>query len=546
MRWSLLSILLIVAATRWCGAKDNYEMSLATGLEEVGINKVLCMKNGNTLLFHFEINKPVEVMVFDTARKRIATAHPICNLLDVMMLPTAVFKGLHEIGGEAVLFFEQQNSGRHSLIRLRFNPLNGKLIDESTLCKSPGLAKPARFFVMKQRNEDGYEVLYCQDVLQFKDAKVYVTYYNERHEVLREVPLPVDRKKYDYMYVVGAESRPEGVCVTLGLSNLVVNGTGNTMGTMAVYGHFLQVFYIPKDGKEALHRTAALSTDIVPYYTHFTHNPFAGTINLMLLCYRDAMYQYGTDLQPTALLANQLFQFSEQDLSVHTDWFTNKLANELLDKIDTNRSFVGFPLRMITNSNGLSTLVSEGYDRYFNTETNSRSQVFETYFGNFCITQFDDNGKELWGTVLPHRQYYKSYRQYYRPADLAKRWQQQAMFNDLPPQVFERQFMSGNVYAAGGNIYLIYNDCDKNFANNIQSPGDTSFTSALTNACYYKINRKKEVEKHYLLGEALPKEYRSSQIEGADFDEQRNTYASLIRYKRGEYVSLRMAWVKME
>jgi hypothetical protein len=48
------------------------------------------------------------------------------------------------------------------------------------------------------------------------------------------------------------------------------------------------------------------------------------------------------------------------------------------------------------------------------------------------------------------------------------------------------------------------------------------------------------------LGEPLPKEYKSSFIEGADFDEQRGVYATLVRYKRGEYVSIRMAWVKMD
>jgi hypothetical protein len=60
------------------------------------------------------------------------------------------------------------------------------------------------------------------------------------------------------------------------------------------------------------------------------------------------------------------------------------------------------------------------------------------------------------------------------------------------------------------------------------------------------MDRKRQITKEYLLGEPLDKEYKSCYVEGGDFDEQRGIYASLIRYKRGSYISLRMAWVTLE
>jgi len=584
----LLLIAIWAASASVSFAKENYDISTPVGLPEEGINKVLCMKNGYTMLFHFEINKPIIVKVFDTAHKRVANTNVSCDMLDLSMLSTSVFKGLFEVNGEAVLFFEQQNTGKHSLIRLRFNATNGMLVNETTIGKSRGLAKPMTFHVLRHKREEGYAVLYCQDAPQFKESQIHLSYYNKLHEVYRDMPLDPERKKYDYIAVVGAEAQPEGICICFGLSTMLVNGTGTSTEATARYNHYLNIAYIPKDSTHAIQKTADLSTEIMPYYTNFTHNPFAGTINILMLSYRDALYRYGIEMRPTALVSSLLFKMDAQNLAGNYSWLTNKLANKLLaEQKDTTAFFSGLPAMMTTNSNGLSTVVSESYERYINTDNyarnpsfdtslsnrggllanyngglnsnplvntnvlsslnnNTRDRLYETYLGSFCITQFDDDGKEIWGTVLPRTQYYKSYRHYYKPADIAKRWQDQAMFNDLPPQISERQFLSANVYNYRDNFYIIYNDCGKNMHNTIQSPGDTVYTSALSNVCYYRMNRKKEITKDYLLGEPLIKEYKSAFIEGADFDEQRGVYASLIRYKRGEYVSMRMAWVTME
>jgi hypothetical protein len=563
--------LFLVSSIPICSAKDNYEISMPVGLDEVGINKVLCMKNGYTLLFHFQINKTIKVKVFDAQHKRVANTESSCDYFDVSRLTTAMFKGLFEVNGEAVLFFEQQNGGRHSLIRLRYNGTSGKLVDETQVGKAKGLNKPLQFFVMKDKKEDGYAILFSQDVLQFRESENHVSFYNAKHEVYNDIVLDPDRKKYDYMSVVSAESRPEGVCITFGMSNLLVNGTGGTMESMARYNNFLYVYYIPRGSKQAVARIADLSTELTPYYASFTHNAFAGTINLLMLSYRELIYRYGIDLRPSALVANLLFCFDEQTLSGNYTWLNNKLANSLLaEKTDTSASYTGLPVKMITNENGLSTVVSESYKRYQNTEgfapslipTTStglngvgrfnqniaypRSQGFETYLGNLCITQFDDSGKEVWGTVLPKSQYYRSYRHYYRPQDIAKKWQDQPMFDDTPPQILERQFMSTSVQNVGDDLYIIFNDGTRNLNNTIEAPGDTVYASTLSNACYYKMNKKKEITKHFLLGDPLEKEYKSCYIEGADFDAERKEFASLIRYKRGAYVSIRMAWVKME
>lgn len=546
----LLALLICLCLAAPATAKDPYEMSASLGLDEVGINKVLCLRNGNTMLLHFQIGKPIQVFLFDSTHKRIASPQLHCKQLDLFMLTTSLFKGLYEVGGEAVIFFEQQNSGRHSLIMLRINGTTGKLIEERVVGRSKSLAKPSHFYVMQStHSDDGYQILYSQEVPQFRQCNVHVSWYNARHELYKDVPLTFDRHKYDYMTVVGAESRKDGIFITLALSTMLVNGTRSNpvTTTIPIYNHYLQAFYIPTDSTKPLQRNIDLSENIIPYYTHFTHNRFAGTVNLMLLSYRDALYRFGLEMRPTGLLDNLFFAFDPENLDGNYNWVTHKLANEwLLRKTDTTSAFSGFPICMHTDERGISTVVSESYERNFTSETYARARVQETFLGNLCITQLNDEGKEIWGTVLPKSQYYMSYRHYYNPMDLGKRWQQQTMFNDQPRQVFERQFVSANVYHTGTSTYIIYNDANTNIKEGVRPDIDTVYTLAMSNACYYKLDRKREMTKKYLYGEPLNREYKNSFIEGADFDEQRSTYASLIRYKRGEYVALRMAWAQME
>lgn len=530
-------------------AKDSFEMSTALGIQEVGLNKVLCMGNGNTMLFHFEIGKPIRVFVFDSARKRIASPQVTCKELDLFMLTTSLFKGMYEVGNEGVIFFEQQNSGRHTLIMLRFNGTTGKLIEERVVGKYKSMAKPTHFYVMKNKHQEGYQILYSQEVPQFRQCRVHVSWYNNKHELYKDVPLEFDRDKYDYMTVAGAESRKEGVFVTLALANMLVNGTRTNAVTTTtpIYNHYLQLFYIPTDSTVPVQRNIDLSENIIPFYSTYTYNRFAGTLNLNLLSYRDALYRFGLDMQPTAVMDNLFFAFDPENLDGRYSWVTNKLANDwLLHKSDTTSFFTGLPIYMHTDDRGISTLISESFTRNRTSESYSRSQVLESYMGNLCITLLNDEGKEIWGTVLPKSQYYMSYRHYYNPADLAKRWQQQAMFNDQPQQVFERQFVSANVYHSEGNTFIIYNDANKNIKEGMGASVDTVYSLAMSNACYYKLDRKRQLTKKYLYGEPMNKEYKNSLIEGAAFDEKRNTYVSVIRYKRSDYVSLRLAWAQME
>ena len=123
--FAILLLLLSFGAT---GQTTSWNKTTTIDLPETGWNKVLCMKNGNTLLFHFEVAKSVHVFVFDSGCKQVAELKHPCGKLDINNFKTSLFKGLYDINDEAVLFIEQEHNSWRELVRLRFNSRDGGLI----------------------------------------------------------------------------------------------------------------------------------------------------------------------------------------------------------------------------------------------------------------------------------------------------------------------------------------------------------------------------------------------------------------------------------
>lgn len=516
---------------------------------ETGVYKVLCMPNGNTLLFHMEPSKPIGVKVFDSSHKLIAVKEHGGSELNVNIFKTSLFKGLFEINGEAVLFFQQPYLNKQRLVRMRLDGNTGNIISEEVIGESKGLAKPMQFYVMHDKRDGTYAILYCTDVPQFKECEVSVKFYNEKHEMKTELPIVIDRKPYDYMNVLSADVLPEGTCITLRFAELKMNGTSSSIGygRSAIYENYLGIYYIPKNSKEVQSKVIDVTTDFYPYYVQSSYNKFANSVNVLALSYQDILLRNGLENKPAAFTAVLFLKYDENSHDIQHSWLNNRMATDYLkQRTDTNHVYRGIPVKYFTTSTGLSTVISESYDRYQNVESNARSSVYETFFGNIGVTQFNDEGEEIWGTVLPVSQYYKSYKHYYSAFELGKRHQDQDLFNDWPAQIYGRQFVSLNAYERNHNHYIICNDLKENFRRNFSAATDTVFDFLTANAVCYKINRKNEVAKYNLLGDAPEAEYRASFIEGADFDERRGVYATLVQIRRRDYTALRMAWCKLD
>lgn len=120
---------------------------------------------------------------------------------------------------------------------------------------------------------------------------------------------------------MGAESRPNGVLITIGLDTPVIYGRATNMDIRAfgvsdhdsaiveggpVSDHFLAFYYIPKDGHDIKRGFVNVTESIFPYYSLCTYKPFAGALNLLLYSQKPYKYLFGI-LEMTGILSRNLF-----------------------------------------------------------------------------------------------------------------------------------------------------------------------------------------------------------------------------------------------
>jgi hypothetical protein len=506
--------------------QESHNISDPLDFKEAGIrNTVLCMKNGNTLLFHIELDKKLVLKVFDNTHKEIASVKESSRYVNFGSKDYS-FLAVYDINDEAVLFVDRDMNSRHTLVRIRFNSHTGAIVDESIVGESKNENRRMRFYLVKHIEDENYEVLFCADNSHPRETDMFIVFFDNHHQSIKEIQLPVDRTKFDGIEVVSAKSRPNGVFVTLSLIKTKIYGVDGSSGPVSERSsnndHFMQFYYIPFDTKILKTTMVEMSTGVFPKLAYFTYNSFAQSLNLLVHSHAEVkLGSYTGNVKRTLF-----FKIAEHDLSsIGLMEMRNLHATAYLQAhTDTNRIFNGIPLYTYTDDNGLTTIVSET-ENHFESRERINDYYSDQYAQNIGITQIDDDGNEIWGTALPLAQFYNSYR-------------------SLP--IYGRQMMSVRVMRKDKDFYIAYNDYDKNFTNSIEKPGDTVYNFNLTNACYYKLDKKKELTKHYLFGESAADEYKTSFIHGSGYDELRGVFASMIQYRKGDEISFRMAWSRFE
>ena len=424
------------------------------------------------------------------------------------------------------MFVDRDLNSRHTLVRIRFNAHTGMIADESVVGESKSENRRMKFYLVKHIEDENYEVLFCADKNHPRETDMFIVFFDNHHQSIKEIQLPVERTRFDRIEVVSARSRPQGVFVTLSLMNTKVYGVNGSDGPVTERSssneHFLQFYYIPFDTKELKTTMVDMSTGVFPKLAYFTYNSFAQALNLLV--HSNAEVQLGS--YSGNIKRTLFFKINEHDFSsIGLMEMQNQHANAYLQShTDTSRIYTGVPLYSYTDDNGLTTIVSEA-ENHFESRERINEYYSDMYAQNLGITQIDDDGNEIWGTVMPLSQYYNAYRA-------------------LP--VYGRQMMSVKVMRKGKEFFIAYNDYNKNLNNTIEKPGDTVYNFNITNTFYYKLDKKKEITKHYLFGVPTPDEYKTSFVHGAGYDEVRGVFASLIQYRKGDETSFRMAWSELE
>jgi len=517
---------LVMAGAGW--AQPAHELlSKPVDISLRGWNRVLLMRSGSTLLFHFEPSHLISVIAFDSAGKATATQDDHYRVLDRFSLVKPDIKGLFELNGEAVLFLDQELMTKHCLIRLRYSAASGRLIEEKLVAESKNANKRMEFYVMKNRHEDNYAIFFCTDLSHPRESDLYVVYFDELHNSSREVQLELDRKKFDFLKVLGAEADPKGILITLGLDKTKLYARPDHNSPIveggAVYDHFIKYFYLAKDSSGPATCMIDVSESVYPSIAWYTGNASVKGLNSVVHNSHAITYKYGLDNVSAEITSTLFVKIDEASMAAKFRTIKNSIANQFLKtQTDTSRYYTGIPVRMATEAHGITTLISRGVTEHQDQQSLSRYDA--SYTSTLAgITQLDEQGRELWGVVLPCNQAYQQ----------------------MPLNSYSYHFNNLVTCRKGTDFFVIFNDYDENFNNSLRTPGYIINSFENTNAFCYKIDGSRQVTRQYVFGTPAKKEYRSCFTDAASFDEETGVYAALISYKKRGKVSIRMAWSQL-
>lgn len=488
-----------------------------------GWNKALQLSNGNTILFHFENKKLIRSIVFDKQGKQIANSKSETKKLDVSILDNARFMGLYEIGGNAVLFTNQQIDNVASLVRLVFNANTGALMSESVMLASPSFQKEIKMSVKKAFGETGYAVVGFLQHPELDSVKITIQKYNDKHSIENELSYSIQSKEYDYYYFIGADVANDG-------SVMAVIKTEKIVQFEKLHKVAVKLIYLPKESNKLSITEVGLQDNIALSGMRFSKNEFNNSVNIMLNVSTYYLVQNGLERKLNNS-RNYLQIILPEDMSTMTSKYLKfQKAKEYVIKQSAGNEMPIFENADIssyaTNDRGITTII--------HTEV-ATDEMYKGYpmdkYGKYIITRIDDNGDEMSAIVLPsaHNQIYTA----------------------VYPTVFyktpNRLSLHRPICLLSKNSgYVLYNDNLANIDSSIAMPRTPIMQYDSTDAVLCHLNRKNVLVKRAFCSSQEAGTHTQLYADSEHFDEKSRMLAVVLRKKKSKVETFHLAWRKLE
>ncbi|RYE20828.1 MAG: hypothetical protein EOP51_17015 [Sphingobacteriales bacterium] len=569
MKPVILFIAALFAVTPLAIAQElNYELSEPIEISKMGLDRIVMMKNGNTVLFHFELRKGIVVKVFDATHKEIASQKHLCKAIDINTLDLAELKAIEAIDNEAVLFITQEVDNKETLVRLRINANTGGLIAEDKLIQSESFKNATKTIVLKQPGIDTYYIV-CDKVRPgFVENEIFVNQYDATHKLIGTVPLTIDQEGYDYIDMHNAQIDNEGgIAIAVEFGKIIQYPDINS--------RHIEQCYLFKNTKEFFIAKAELPSNYTAILTDLTFNPFEKNHNLLVSVNDHRKIEYGASLQDV-VYQNHYVMITNDDLTSlkYVGLDNHKLQSLIGNALDTQQLFNGNTIYTSTSSNGISTVVYDGIIQHRDVFGLMNNVGYKHAIG---ITQYNAEGAETWSAVLPVsrlRNYEKypsvflglggrtaenNYSQFgsnYIAArnsnqiSPARRQQLRNMGladdeSKAPCIGSEASICYAHTIAGKKAGYLFYNELDRNQTNQLAGFPDSIYNCEQSIACYSIINKKKPLTKVPLFGKKS-NEFKQVIAGSGIYDTDKNLYVTLIRDRKGREVTSKIAWIQLE
>lgn len=523
---------MIVGVACTYAQQPKIEKSESFEAPATGWSKVLMLKNGNTVYFHFTKKDGIEVKIFDKNRKAIANQTVTSELWNPRRLISSIVEGLYEINGEPVLFLAQFEGREPTLYRVRFDPFTGNVVKEEQIGTMPKIkvfdvASADKFYIEKDASSDCYVVIYFNAYGRGTEDRIKVVHYDGNHKPINVGYYELADETLNYLNYIGAvvDGNKRVYISTYAASNL--KGENGHVFISRLNATDSTFFSRPLDFTEDFRDTRS-----VMHYNR-TNN----TIQMLALALakgRGATTYYVSymsyiDPESMALKSVKLLAGEKTNQYLH-------------DVLQIDKNYQGMPQTMIVNKDNSTTVLSEEMMQQQTVNQYGAVVSASTLLGGIGLLELNENGTERSGYVLMKNQLAGGLIQpLYMSSRKKGKWASLMGYSDY------NSYISYDYVNTEKNRYIIFNDNTKNFGKDEDDRrrAPVNNPNKLNTVCYQL--KGNDVNKFYLFGATEAKDQSNTcYIDASDYMPATNTYATLLIERDGYDRTVRMAWITFE
>ncbi|MBV7531269.1 hypothetical protein [Chitinophaga sp. sic0106] len=527
---------LVVAASLYCVLASGVvysqipKVTLSEAIEEprVGLSKLLLLKNGTTMYFHFPEQGGIATAVYDQNYRKTASVQNQIKSFPLSKMHDGMFEGIFEINGQVVAFFTHVDHRVPTLYRFVFEEQTGKILHEDVVTSAPQIPKKAGYGILGRIEEPAfliekdplsgyYAVATLNEYPHEINQRIKITHYSPMHEVINEGYITTPTDKFRYM----------------NLKTMTVHGdefvlAGTSIHNPAVYGSRDKEFSVivsqlTKGNKVISNQLLASRKAFVPPEIVAKFNPSRNLVFMMSVV-NDGRTIYLNTVDPYSS------KISDSKWIQHPG-----LTNYSIYHLGDDKPYRGTIQDFYLHEDGSATMM---YEEMVVSQGGGANAYYVTRMGGMGISRISDKGEELPGSYFLAKNQYTSSEQ-------------------LPLLMYRRAkgcldnkgnggFDSYDFIQAGNHAYFIYNDLKENIdTDSVQITRGRAMVAVSGTNTVLAWKEGEEIKRIYLFGDPGKADIsRFSNLAINAHASDGKSYATLLIERNGSNKKAYIAWVK--
>ncbi|NSL86539.1 hypothetical protein ECE50_006840 [Chitinophaga sp. Mgbs1] len=504
-----------------------------------GWDKLLQLRNGNTVYLHFSKRAGLRSTVYNLQRKQVATDSIVTAIWNPADLESTEIDGIYEIGGQPVIFLQQIIRDIPVLIRLVLDSQTGRLLREDKLGELPSIQHRSVVvqdnlathdcFVEKDARSDYYAVAFFSGAeIQRNDSirdRIQVLHFSPEHKLVNKGRYYLADTSYSYFSYVhmSVQDHEKVYITTVGFNDKKKTGVPASKVLFSM---------LSPDSASFTHRGLDYTAGYSGVSGYMQAVPMKSEVRLLLFAPSEK-----TDGN-NGIMMNTLMTSSGK-LRKHHPLYFPELSKNVQWNLKYKDDYKGAPQRLLLNVDGSCTLLLETLTRF--KQGNTQINKYHTNMGDIGIALLDTAGREDMTMAVSKLQ---SITGVCEAFSLHRRAKSEWAFRNKIAALNTNTYLSYDYVATPDANFVLFND----YLQYLDGGGQEKTRKPLKYAadanfvCYRFYGGK--MERLFIFGQPEVKKGFYCMMGAAAYDESTRVYATIMLSRTEKEKVARIAWIK--